>query len=556
MNASQALHFDRELLSLARLLNPWTRQRLLALCLGASCLACEPNKEAPSQPQTTPAADHIAKDATPDAAPAEPVTPETIILQGQGISLNVGDFERWVTRSILFAPDQVLASGNAKISAQTLAMPHLQTLMSRAMLHAALVEILAAERRIEVAAEEINERLSSDPMLNRFKPDGIHLKQGQVIPTPLIELGLSLELLREYARQEVLNKKLTEHLLNEVSDDTLWQLWSQRQETVSALIVQIPNVPSAQAIDALIAKEPEALTAHLEAHRDRFESPRMVVLDLLLAPAELSDQDALKRAQALLESGTPAEQVAAQTGLKLSAQQSMMRQEDTPAFRAKVGQVGISKNAPRGTYVWKVTGFKEPAMPELNHAFKREIAADLLSSRGPVQAAQRTFERARQQLRMLQFKPDQTPDPASVQETLRALEIFELKAQVTEHFPRDEQGFIPKVGLAKPLSDALFQLSPLAPMIEQPILSRGVVFAGILLEHKRAKREDFDKQRDTLRPQLLEQLRPRILEDTLARLEAQRQVKMDLSPLKRRYGQYEKRPRAPQSASGNTTPPK
>lgn len=77
-----------------------------------------------------------------------------------------------------------------------------------------------------------------------------------------------------------------------------------------------------------------------------------------------------------------------------------------------------------------------------------------------------------------------------------------LTAEESGLFPR-QGGYIPKMGTVADLKKAAFQLTPEAPVAPQVYMWSGNAFVAVLKEKSSPPAEDFDKQKDEIREQLL-----------------------------------------------------
>lgn len=544
MNASQVLHFDPERCQ------PSTSWRAsLTICALLALLSplgwgCDP---ATPQSPTTKAQPSPQPQPSPSTNPPSPSNGSTQLVQGsiygQPLNLSVEDFVRWSARGILYAPDEALASGVTTINTAQLSMPHVQTIMAQSMLKAQLVEREAQRRGLTASEQEISAALDGDPMLARFQPDGVHLKDGRVLPSPLVSFGLSVELLRAYARQDVLADKLIEALLKEITDEQIWESWRTRQDKASAIIVQISNTPTSQEISSLIESQPERIKSYLEAHPDRFQTPKMTLLTMLRfadpSAAPALQLKALEAAVAELKAGAAVQEVAKKHNLKIDLKQRLMRQEDSEAAQAKVGQVGLSKDRPRGTYAWVVEGFEEPRMPPLNPALQREIAAELLRTSAPNPAALKSAAIAQQYLKTLKAAKLDVASRDAI-EALNGARVFEL-----QDFAHEPNGYIPKIGLVPELAQTLFSFESSTALTAEPVFSREDLYVARLTDRKRPRREDFEAQKTQLRDSLIKELRPVILDQYLGKLIDDNKIQMNLAPLRERYGRFEKKKTTP-----------
>jgi len=348
-----------------------------------------------------------------------------------------------------------------------------------------------------------------------------------------------MDLLRDYARQDVLADKLTDALLAEITDEQIWQSWRARQDKASAIIVQISNTPTSQEISQVIEAQPERITSYLQAHPDRFQTPKMTRLTMLRLADPSAPQDtqlkALNEAIDELKAGSSPQEVAKKHSLTLELNQRLMRQEDPDAAHAKVGQVGLSKARPRGTYAWVVEGFDEPKMPPLNPALQREIAAELLRTSSPVPSALQSAATALQHLKAVQAAKLDVAARDAI-EALNGARVFEL-----QDFTHEPNGYIPKIGLAPELAQTLFSFESPAALTAKPVFSREDLYVARLTARKRPRREDFEAQQAQLRQSLLKELRPMILEQYLGKLIDDNKLQMNLEPLRERYGRFEKK---------------
>lgn len=495
--------------------------------------ACESPKEAPA-PQT-----HTAENATPTAtqttvtSPAKPPRidfiegpqpgPDDVLGTFNGFDVTVGDFERAVHLGSLFAPNA--DKGEFPLVApEKLAAPSVQFSTAHAVLSRKVVANEIARRKIEITRKEIEELYHTDP---QYKGFAWLLDHPEERPKVLEKLHLSEDDFYSVGQDGIARQKLSAQLIDEISDEEIWNAWAFEHNTVSIAAVAAPNIPTSNEIDEFVEKYPDKIKTFFEANAKRFRQPRRVIVDAVVANNQGHDKllDAMKQ----LQDGKEVMEIALATGLEAQHSVRMIRQENNKAFQGQVGDVGLETSGPRGTYAWRVIGFEESETAELNRGLMREIAAELLRTSKPTASVKKRMTNARQAL----AKIGKNPTPEKIARAQEALAKQKLELKVLRDFRNDANGSIPIYGLAPEVLDAAFKLTskrPTSPLI----LSRENVFVIHLLDRKKPDRKAFEAEKESwsnnYRQQARQTIVDRFVQNTVGN------PAMNLRPLGIRYG--------------------
>ncbi|MEM1347019.1 MAG: peptidylprolyl isomerase [Myxococcota bacterium] len=445
------------------------------------------------------------------------------------------DFADSIRRSILFAPDDVIRSDKPEPNPSQFKLPTVHMNVTRILVARSIAEAEAKKRGLTVTDSERDAQLAHDPNLARFLATDA---------PPLERLNLTLEDVHNAARQAVLRRKLEDALLADLTLEDAWADYQRTHDRANLLVVSIPNTPSSAEIDRFTAdpKNASVISSYFEAQKRRFSTPRLVDTTHLAIPrgADLAPfADALSIAKKRLSQGELAAEIAKDTNLELRPDQTMVQPEDPAAFGAKTGEVGVSIGKPRGSYVWRVDGHIEPPPATLHEARKREVAAELLRTRTITGSGAALFTRAKDALGAL------TPAQLASPELGRAAVTSALKGSraavvLTGPIARDPNGFIPKIGVSKPLMNAAFELTMTDPVTTSAVKGEQLLYAARLLSREVPQREDFDARAEHWLDAYRERLRPVIFERALEQWLQDYGVQMNIQPLRDTFGKIEK----------------
>jgi tetrahydromethanopterin S-methyltransferase subunit G len=296
------------------------------------------------------------------------------------------------------------------------------------------------------------------------------------------------------------------------------------------------NTPTAQEIDLFVRSQADQIDAHFSENQRQYRIPKRVVVDTL-TPSKESGTDALEAAFESWKGGTGRAEVAQRFGYRVQRDVAMLRGENKKAFVSKRGALGIERDGPRGTYLWKVNGFIPSAAAKLDRPLRREIAAELLRTRKLTGSAKAALEKAKESL--MKFPKAATEDEIS--RLRKEVDALDVKVTVTELFPRTTNGFIPALGLAKPVVDDAFERSLKDP-VAGPFFDRQTGYVYRLLEHQKPVKAAFNKKLATERSEWVDRYFKRsigqgFVEAAFAKLPPN----IDLRPLRVKYGVVKKR---------------
>lgn len=506
---------------------------LIAIC-GSSGCSKETGKATTSPPPTQDM--HTPGAVQPVKAPAAPAG---AIATGSGFHVTIDDFERSLERGILTAPDAILAKGVKAVPRDRFHVPFVQNTTTRALVMKQLSQLEAEKRGISISLTELEDFARQDPMLSRFIGDVIVLGDGTRLDYGLSELGMTIADVHELARERLLKQRLEDKLIEEVTDEQIWRAWSHAHDRLRAVIVRVSNTPTSAEIDDFITSDKAAKTSEIKNYFDanarRYRRPRMVEVTILRAKKE-GQRDLLEEAASLLEAGQTAANVASQLDLELATKQHLVRQEDPSAFRAKLGERGVSMRAPRGDYMWEVTGVLESEPAKLERSLEREIASTLLQQSNQVHSAKGRAAKVVAKLRDLPASP--------TKEQLVPLTALDrpgsIKAWTSDWLVREDNGFVTGVGANQTFQDRLFELTEEKSLLATPIVGDQYLWVARLIEREHPDRAVFDAQKEQNRARFLEAVRPRIFDINFRTWSEDYNVKLDLSALREKYGKPEK----------------
>lgn len=506
----------------------------IAIC---ALFACDPQKSQKSEDAGQKVEATDASKAKPDAAKAEPQikylegpspTDDTVLASWRDYKVTIADFDKSARIGRLFSPEVSLDQEAPEVPKQRMAMPTVHFTMTRALLSRHVVSEGIEEYGIKVTDEDVREALKKDERLKVY---------GEALGTEklsryLEKLGLTEADLLQVGREIVERSKLEEHLISRIDEKQVWQDYQYKNRTVRLAIANAMNVPSSSALSDYVEKNGDKIEKYFEENKKSFRIPRRVEVDMVhLEDGAKPKDDVLDRAARLFARGESAPEIAKKLGLKARESVYLVRQQNPQAFGSAVGETGATKDSPRGSYAWRVKGFHDSRIPEMDRSLRRQVAAEIMRRTMLVPSLEEALEKAQKVFRKLGYDP-------SDEELARArkkIEDLRLEFQVTPPFPRAPNGAVPGIGLAKELSESAFDLSEKKPTT-QPILSRERGFVAHLLEKNEPSRETFDASKDVLIEQFKKDARPTIVDRFVQSRLGPEGSQFNLKPLGIKYG--------------------
>jgi hypothetical protein len=476
----------------------------------------------------------------PEVEPVEAPSPglgEGVIARGDDVEIRVEDFADHARRAMLFAPDEALAT-RQQPDPRRMRTPYVHMNVTRALVASALAESEARRREIKITQEAVDAAIAQDPNLRRFAGDAIVGMDGRPLGVSLSDIGLTRADLDHAGRQIALRQALTPRLLDEVTVEDAWRSWSNAHDVVDLVVATVPNVPTSSELNAFISEssnDPRIL-AYFEQNTSRFADLPTVLLDVLAIPrGEPVDNERLIEAKRALDAGEALDSIASRLKLEVSTRDTFIAAEDRAAFAAADGATGISLKAPRGSYAWRVVEHVTPPPPTLDRRRKREVAAEILRTQEISPAALETLSRARDVLESAgKRSPDELVD--AVQSALSSSRG--ARAFHTGPFTPSANMFVPKLGVNDALSRFAFGGSTDAPLsaLNPPLRGDQSLIVARIIARSRPERAVFDANAQANRDAFVAQLEPRIVDIKMNEWFESHDVRLDMRPLRERYG--------------------
>jgi len=469
--------------------------------------------------------------------------PDSVVGRAGDIEVNLADYDRFLRRSRLFAPGGKRGGkerrAGREIPPERKASPRLQVQTVRSLLERRVLERVAEERGVEVSDEAVDSFIREHDKLGRWasalEPDA---GGGAGLPD-----GLSASDLRTVARARLVRRKLRDELVERPSAEELWELYRRRNTGVRIAYVALQNAPEPAEIDSFVERhsggETSRIREHFEQHRKKYRRSRLVEITGLRSPSgEEVEESKLEEAAERLESGEPPEEVAAELGLEIEESSYLRRRENPQAFGAEEGAAGYQMDGPRGAYAWRVEGWREGKTAELDRSLRREIAAELLRK----EVVPSVGDRLESILDLMRRVAERSDWPISREELAPVREALggDAELEVTEKFAKRPDDNVPGLGLAEPVMEAAFELSPEDPVADEPILNRERAVALMLVDRDEASREQFEEGRESFRRRIVDQRRRRAVQNYLDEWFSEHEPSTDLEPVQATYGRLEK----------------
>jgi hypothetical protein len=481
-----------------------------------------------------------SEQATAGDTNSEPNGDAAVIARTQGIEVTMGDYERFLQRTRLYAPPD--GGVPRELPERRKAHPRIQSQTVRSLLEHQVIRREAERRGIEVEETEIRSFLQSDEKLKRFAGGAGDASSG----AGRLELPgeLTREDLREVARMRLLREKLRGDLLDGLSDEELWETYRRRNDTVRIGYVSVQNTPTPDEIDAFVEETSEQrFEDYLQENTERYRRPKLVELTLVRPEGDAeADESTLQEAADMLGDGKPVDEVASEIGLAAEQSAYLVRKENPEAFGAdQKGQTGYQTSGPRGAYAWRVEGWKEGGSPELDRGLRRELAAEMLRD-SLVESVDEKLQPVLEAMRQV----ERGPDGAVSEEALESLEGDiggdEMSLE-TASISRADEDNVSGLGLAESVVEAAFELDDeSSPVVNEPVLSRGRAVALLELDRTRPDREGFEKQKESFREKVVEEKKTVIVQDFLRGWFSEHEPTVELEKVRDKYGVMTEKP--------------
>ncbi len=506
------------------------------VALSVSSLGCEdkPVKTAPSKDAGVVAADAGTDAAQPPPAPkieivydeGDPPTADTVLVSANDVKVTFADFEHMLKINRLMQP-----GAPAKldpIPPDRLALPAARFTTARSILMRKMIEKVGADRKLKVSDKEAKAWLKNDPQFKRY---------GDILGTPEFEkalktVGLTEDELLVIAKGEVMRKKLAEVLVNDISDEEVWQRYAFEMTTVRVAATMALNVPQSGELTEFVQNNPDKIEAYFKENSRSFRVPKKVVLDTL-SPPQGTEPDAakLKKAAELLKTKS-ALLVAQELGLEAKEGVQMIKQQNGEAFRADKGVTGhfIDKN--RGAYAWIVKDFKQSYIPELDRGLKRQVAAEMMRRDG---LTPETAKRLKSTYKALKRIGD-GKKVKRIEAARTAAQKNNVQFEVVGPFNKSPNGSMPTFGLAPEVVAAAFDLTTKKRTTKEPVYSRERGFMVHLIERTEPSRDVFEENKDAFMERYKTEARGSIAERFVQLQLSKENPVFDLSPLNVKYG--------------------
>jgi hypothetical protein len=177
---------------------------------------------------------------------------------------------------------------------------------------------------------------------------------------------------------------------------------------------------------------------------------------------------------------------------------------------------------------------------ELTDSLRRRIASTLLARDSVVPSVRKKLRRAIEEMEKLQdagfSNLSEAKRKQAVDELIEAFESRGLSASRTPLFSHNARGFIPEFGLAEELAREIFAAELSDPVSPEPILSRGKVWAFMLLEREHPSREEFEANKKSLRKEYVARAKGSIVDRFVGSFQRKHGARLNLEPLRIKYG--------------------
>lgn len=485
-------------------------------------------------------------------------TDDTVIARSGPIEITFGEYVETLARI-----DAMRGNDNGALSKRQKANPRMQIQTARRLLRQKVLQRLADNHDVSVEDTAVDSHLRDHDRLGRLvrssgssdagtSGDASEDGSGDLVLVDNAPPSVDLADLREMARQELLQQRLRDRLIEVTDHETVWRWYRQRQNRSAIIYVRTLNVPSSKAIDTFVKENPDAIESHYDSNKESYQVPRMVEV-VEIAPSESADDSdtlkpALKRAADRLASGDSTSSIVEE--MNASDDQTVKWIERGPrtvgpsgnkkASEMAAGETGWRMQGERAPHAWRVEKVYEAGYQELDTSLQRQIASELLQEKGVVPSVRRSLSDALAIMRSVDSRSDGTLDDEARDQVMEKLKSADYEPTATELFRRDSQGVVPGVGIAESVSDLAFSLDGDQPVAEEPVVARQHAYAVRLLDRERPSRDTFDDNKASIRANFEEAMRERVISEAVNEWFKEHRPTLEMKPVRVKYGRLRK----------------
>ncbi|RVU43547.1 hypothetical protein EA187_12020 [Lujinxingia sediminis] len=515
----------------------------LALALTMGLAACDSAEK--SAPENT-----SATQEAPAENNAERPDPTTEVIRGEGVTLTLGEVEKAVDRLRIFAPRNDDGSF-AEPDERWFRTPQAQSSLVNNLLHFEVMRLAAEEWDLSIAPEDRLKLVREQEQLSPFLPLFEESAESATLRQHLNEAGLSEDDVRHLVDDMVYGEKVHQQLVERFDDDALWAIYEAANDTATLVVVRGTNTPTSREIDEAVVAMADDIEAYYRDNPQRYMRPETARLTVL-RPKGGDKPEAVREAALRLKAGEDAEAIAAGLGLELRPEAFLIKPENPAIFEEDAEDIGFEMSGPRGQYAYKVLERMPPEPLELNRPLRREIASHLMRTRGVVDSARRRLEPA---LGIMEkFPTDKALSDAQIETMVTELENAGFEAVRSEPFSLRGQGIVPGVGLAEEVVAATASLTLKSPTVDAPVKSRDDVYVFRMVDRSSADRADFEAEREAFRESFMARNARRFSQEFVHKTREDRNITVDLEPVRQRYPLMSKEEQAAFMAEQNAAP--
>ena len=315
----------------------------------------------------------------------------------------------------------------------------------------------------------------------------------------LAELGLTTNDIFHLVSLELLSERWLDLVLSRITVQQIRDDYYWRNTTVTARIVETPNIATSEEIEIFVAEPPDAdwFGAYYRDHLSQFRLPesrdvRVVGLRLPADPTE-AEMDALRTEVETMRQEVLAGEDMVAMSVNLSTHpvaerggvvERAVRRQLPDAFELDAGEVGPVVEGQLGFEFYRVEATHPAEYRSLDHTLEREIASAHLGRLGPLPAPSAIAERAR-----LAMEGGRDAELAAIVQEHR------LVMDTIGPFRREPDGMVPGVGTAPALQAELFEMPAERTVTSQYHLVNRRLYVAEIIVRETPTESDFDANR-------------------------------------------------------------
>jgi hypothetical protein len=528
---------------------------LTCLLAAAGCEDDEPSSESESA-RTDAATQSESQDKdSPEITyeDGDPPTDATVIARSGPLKVTFGEYQTFLQRTELFDPSRGLPGSSGKpstnkrknsgLSDRRKASPRLQIQTARNLLRSKVIEHLAQNYEVSISDRAIAQFLKDSQTLNVFLESsssdaGLGALQATELPG-----DNTFDDLESIARERLRRRELRDTLLSQTNESTLWRWYRQRNNRSAIMYVRQLNVAASSKIDSFAASHQDEIRKHYDQHTQDYRVPRRVeIRELKPTDKMLADkspeaiESLLKQAAQKLQQGEAPKDVAAALDLSLKPARKVGPRMHRKAHDMSIGEAGSRLDGPGAPHAWIVQEIHDSHPQKLDKSLKRQIASELLQKRGVVPSVKSRLNRALEVMQTAKSGSMGTLSTDARQQLEDALTDKGFDPKTTDLFTRDSQGYIPGIGIAKPVMELAFSLDGEKPVADTPVAARQHAYAVRLVDRQKPSRDTFEANVEKVRGEYTTEMRNRIVEAAVGEWYNKHKPELDLTPVRIVYG--------------------